>query len=365
MFWIFSGKPGSSKTSHAIDFVLYDDQFLKEKEKQKKSPYKRFSKGIPDYTEYCSNRRPVYYRGIKEVKLPWIELTDEQALNWEDNVPDNAVLIIDEAQELWGQRHTSKPVPPGIKSLEKHRHSGVDIIFISLDPGLLDVNARLICNEHFHYSRPFGASFVYRYHSGTGYVNPSSTSALEKCEKSKQLLVKRVYGLYRSAEAHTHKFRPPKALFIVPVIACFTLFMLWRFYTNYGTHPDEAAQDAPLSPETQVKRVEPVKPKGWADLLAPEVSGLPYTAPLYSPASRRAVSIPVVQGCMSMRSDFSDCTCYTQQGTTISDMPWQMCRRILKNGIFNHLAASERQQGGQRRAADGEARATATAADHL
>ncbi|WP_414431310.1 zonular occludens toxin domain-containing protein [Alcanivorax sp. IL2] len=364
MFWIFSGKPGSSKTSHVIDFVLYNDQFLKEKEKRKKSPYRRFfSFGIPDYTEYCSNRRPVYYRGIKEVQLPWHELTDEEATNWHEHVPDNAVVIIDEAQELWAQRHSAKTVPPGIKALEKHRHRGLDIIFISLDPALLDVNARLICNEHFHFSRPFGAPFVIEYHAGSGYVNPNTKSELDKCVQTKRPLAKRVYGLYKSAEVHTHKFKPPKILFILPVIAAGAGFMIWYFLNNYGTDTPATAQaTATNGQQVQVAARQSYKPEDWGELLKPEVRGLPYTAPMYSPKSRQPTVIPVVQGCMSMKADFSDCTCYTQQGTTILDMPDQMCRQIIKHGIFNHLAKEERIERGQRQSGSGEARTTPAAA---
>jgi hypothetical protein len=342
MFWLFTGKPGTGKTSNTLDFVLHD---------------KRFN------VEGSDTKRPVYYRGIRDLKLDWHELTDEDVKNWPEHLPDGAVLVVDEAQQIWPGRPASKPVPPGLTALETHRHHGWDIIFISQDPSLLDTHARKLCNEQYHYSRPFGAPFVIEYHSGSGYVNPSTKSELDNCVKAKKKLPKRVWGYYHSAEVHTHKFKPPKILFIFPILIAFTVFMVWRFYTNYGTSTQEETQaqvdGVPVS--SQVQRAEPPKPQAWGDLLVPEVPGLPYTAPLYSPASRRALSVPVVHGCMSMRSDFSDCTCYTQQGTTITDMPWQMCRRILKNGIFNHLARAERQQRGRERGADGEARATATA----
>lgn len=341
MFWLFTGKPGTGKTSNTLDFVLHD---------------KRFN------VEGSDTKRPVYYRGIRDLKLDWIELSDEDVKSWPDHLPDGAVLVVDEAQQIWPGRPSSKPVPAGLTALETHRHHGWDIIFISQDPSLLDTHARKLCNEQYHFSRPFGAPFVIEYHSGSGYVNPATKSELEGCVKTKKRLPKRVWGHYHSAEVHTHKFKPPKIIFLVPVLIAFTVFMVWRFYTNYGTHAEEepTGSGGTSSPQ-QVVQAEPPPPENWGDLLAPEVPGLPYTAPIYRQQARRAVSVPVVQGCMSMESDFSDCTCYTQQGTTIADMPWQMCRRILKNGMFNHLAREERQSTRGGRGADGDAVATASA----
>lgn len=342
MFWLFTGKPGTGKTSNTLDFVLHD---------------KRFN------VEGSDTKRPVYYRGIRDLKLDWHELTDDEVKVWPEHLPDGAVLIVDEAQQIWPGRPASKPVPPGLTALETHRHHGWDIIFISQDPSLLDTHARKLCNEQYHYSRPYGAPFVIEYHSGSGYVNPGSKSELDACVKAKKRLPKRVWDYYHSAEVHTHKFKPPKILFIVPLIAIFAAFMVWRFYSNYGT-PDapDTTQAQSAQPGQSVAVRPPPAPRDWGDLLHAEVPGLPYTAPLYSPQSRKPSAIPIVQGCMSMKADFSDCTCYTQQGTTITDMPWQMCRRIMKHGIFNHLAKADRQEGGQRQRADGEARATAPVA---
>lgn len=347
MFWLYTGKPGTSKTSHALDTVLHDPRFA---------------------TEGGTSRRPVYYRGIRDLSpdLGWHELSDTEVEHWPEHLPDGAVLIVDEAQQIWPVRPASRPVPPGLTALETHRHHGWDIIFISQDPSLLDTHARKICNEQFHFSRPFGAPFVIQYHSGSGYVNPSSKSELSSCVQTKKKLPKRVWGLYKSAEVHTHKFKPPKMLFIVPVIALVAAFMVYRFVTTYGTHtePQEAGAVAQgeVGAVQQVTQLQRAAPRDWGELLSPEIAGLPFTAPIYRAKAVNPAVVPVVQGCMSMKADFSDCTCYTQQGTTITDMPWQMCRRILKYGLFNHLARTEQQEGGQRRNADGEARATASAA---
>lgn len=341
MFWIISGKPGSGKTSHALDFVLHDRRFK---------------------TEQGSDR-PVYYRGIPGLQLPWHELTDEETENWHEHLPVGAVLVVDEAQEIWRGRPPSRPVPPGLIALEKHRHSGWDIIFISQDPSLLDQHARKICNEHFHYSRPFGAPFAIQYHAGSGYVDPSNKSALAGTVQTKKGLPKRVFGLYKSAEVHTHKFRPPKMIYVLPVLAVLAGLLFWRFLVNFGGGPDpdliseSSHQQAELVQTVGHSRgLEPAK-QSWVELLAPEIESLPYTAPLYDDLARTPRSVPVVHGCMSMHADYRDCRCYTQQGTRIHGIPVGMCRSIIEDGMFNHLA---REEGAGARSGTGDVEARDT-----
>ncbi|MFT0141131.1 zonular occludens toxin domain-containing protein [Alcanivoracaceae bacterium MT1] len=334
MFWLITGKPGSSKTSHAIDFVLHDKAFA---------------------VEGSKTRRPVYYRGIRDLTLDWHELTDSETENWPEHVPDGAVLVVDEAQEIWPVRPSSKSVPRGVAALETHRHHGWDVIFISLDPSLLDANARKICNEQFHYSRPFGAPFIIEYHSGSGYVNPASRTDLASCVQKKKRLPKRVWGLYKSAEVHTHKFRPPKLLYLVLAGSALAVFLIYRFFSNYGVTDDTSVITGEAStvehvPATRgrtgivngVGRYE-VAAASWSETMTPEVPGLPYTAPLYNDIARQPTTAPVVHGCMAFENDQSDCRCYTQQGTRIADMPHAMCLKALKDGVFNHLASLDRE----------------------
>lgn len=346
MFWLITGKPGSGKTAHALDFVLHDPRFA-----------------VHVDGKATDERRPVYYRGIPEVNVPWFELSDTDTEHWHEHIPVGAVLVVDEAQEIWRVRAPSRPVPPGLIALEKHRHQGWDIIFISQDPSLLDQHARKIANEHFHYSRPFGAPFVIQYHAGSGFVDPANKAALAGTVQSKKKLPKRVFGLYKSAEIHTHKFRPPKIIFVLPLIAIFAGLMFWRFIDNFRPSEADIVSNGPpaahstTSNGSEVPRTPAPRRATWEDLLTPEIRSLPYTAPLYDDIARTPRTAPVVHGCMSMRADFTDCQCHTQQGTRIAGIGADMCRRIIRDGMFNHLASDEG-EGARRRDGDGEARDT-------
>ncbi|MBU57718.1 MAG: hypothetical protein CL543_02465 [Alcanivorax sp.] len=316
MFTLVTGAPGSSKTSHTLA------KYMNEKS------------------------RPVYYRGIRDLKLEWNELTDDQAREWHEHVPDGAIVILDEAQQLFPVRPSSKAVPPGLTALETHRHHGWDVIFISQEPTLLDSHARKICNEHLHYSRPFGAPYAIEYHSGSGFVSPGNKSELDRCNKTRRKLPKQVFGLYHSAEIHTHKFRPPKLVYILVVVMAVAAFSWWKFFRDFEVAGAGATADAAVAEQSsggiaRITGAEQFPAGNWSELVRPQIAGLPYTAPVYDAIARKPVAAPVVAGCMAFENDQSDCRCYTQQGTRIRDMAVQVCRRALEDGVFNHLAATD------------------------
>lgn len=319
MFTLITGAPGSGKTSHLIH-RLKDE------------------------------KRPVYYRGIRNLKLPgWVELSDEEAATWYNHVPDGAIFVLDEAQDIFPQRPLSRPTPEGCSILSKHRHRGWDVFFITQAPTAVDHEARKYVNEHYHYSRSFGAGIVTEYHKGNGLIDLSDKWALkQECNKRNKRLPKSVWGLYHSAEIHTHKFKMPTRAYAFPIAILLVVFLGWRAYAWYSNQQEQALSAAPAIPEATdilppgTRTVPSPGPVGnWSDMLKSEVRGLPYTAPIYRDIAIKPKAVPVVAGCMSMRADFSDCTCFTQQGTRIADMPVQMCRTVIRDGIFNHLAEPE------------------------
>lgn len=219
MFTLVTGTPGSGKTSFTIARFIEDE----------KTPLEKLLTKFTQKEIEKKPQRPIYYRGIRDLKLDWTELTDEQTLEWPKHLPEGAILIVDEAQQLWPVRGSSKAVPEGIAALQTHRHHGWDIVFITQDPGLLDSQARRIANEHFHYVRPFGAPIVTEYHNGTGSMAVGSKAALSGANQTKRKLPKHVWGFYHSAEQHTHKFRPPKIIFLTVLALFFGLFSFIAF----------------------------------------------------------------------------------------------------------------------------------------
>lgn len=315
MFYLVTGAPGSSKTSHVLARLM----------------------DVKD--------RPVYYRGIRNLQLEWHELSDDQARMWHEHVPDNAIVVIDEVQDIFPQRPLSKPTPEGCSILSKHRHRGLDVYFITQAPTAVDHEARKYVNEHFHYSRSFGAPIVTEYHKGNGVIDLSDKWALKNdCNKRQVRLPKKVWGLYKSAEVHTHKFKIPSRLYIIPVLIIAIVAAVYFLLSLYDKKQSQALGQPVATPAEHLEalsmpgQVPPTRsPDQWATLTKPRIRGLPYTAPLYDGPSTQVKSVPVISGCMSFKADLSDCKCYTQQGTRITDMDHPMCVAALKYGVFNHL----------------------------
>jgi len=298
--------------------------------------------------------RPIYFRGIKiteegRASLGWHELSDTEAENWPEHVPDAAIVVIDEAQQIFPVRPSSKAVPPGLTALETHRHRGLDIYFISQDPMLLDSHARKICNEHLHYSRPFGAPFVIQYHSGSGFVNPSNKGELTACVQTKKGLPKDAWGLYKSAEIHTHKFRPPKfifVLFLLPFVVALLGWYGWKSLSDRPSHQQADVQhqgvfDGVIPRSSAPSDSDNLKNKSWDELLTPEIDTLPWTAPIYREMAMKPKSVPRVAACLMINQK---CKCYTQQGTLLPKIPYAVCNSFVKNGYFDHMIPDTRDE---------------------
>jgi len=346
MFLIVTGSPGSSKTLNVIS------QF----------------KSVTD--------RPIYYRGITltdegKSKLGWIELSDDQARDWPDHCPSGSIVIIDEAQEIWPVRPAGSPVPSGLTALEKHRHKGYDVVFLTQHPMLLHTHARKICNEHHHYSRPFGTKRPIRYHSGSGFVNPSDTKELKfSCTQKRIPLDTTTYPLYKSAEIHTHKSRVPFGVIKMWVLIALVLGLVgfcvyWLISVISGdkeglTHRPQSlsspSNQSSLSLNTSA--ISPVSSRrdvDWSTALVPEIDGIPYTAPLYNDAATKVKSVPRVAACIASKSR---CQCFTQQATVIHGVRDQVCRQHVKQGTFDHMHEENRERGGGSRAREPAPRST-------
>ncbi|MDO6748526.1 zonular occludens toxin domain-containing protein [Gilvimarinus sp. 1_MG-2023] len=316
MFLIVSGLPGAGKTLHTIStYKNINDELVR----QGKAP------------------RPIYYHGIPlsekgDQTLGWTELNTDQIKNWHEELPPGAILIVDEAQKHWPIRSASKPIPPELREIETHRHKGIDLVFITQDPTLLDTHARKLANEHIHYVRPHGAKYSKRYHSGSGVVSVTNKSELNALVVSRIGHPKKIYDLYKSAEVHTHKFRPPKILYLFVFGLLLLAFLAYKAANIFSE--DGSGSTAPNQAQPQHENTSERESMGWAKLLKPEIQGLPFTAPLYREQAMKVVEVPRVAGCMSLKGV---CNCYTQQGTKINDISDQICQKWIVNRPFDHL----------------------------
>ena len=210
MIILVTGQPGSGKTAHVVDMLANDAQF---------------------------QNRTLICGGIPDLLLPhevvppvaeWTELRkapeDETLELAYFTFPQNAVIVVDEAQRIYRPRALSSKVPPEVAAFETHRHTGVDFILITQHPGLLDPNIKKLVGKHIHIAvTPFGR---YRY-EWTKCVDPESKTERDIAARSKYTLPKRAFSLYKSSELHTKiKVRMPGYVYLlgIALIAC----LVWR-----------------------------------------------------------------------------------------------------------------------------------------
>lgn len=139
---------------------------------------------------------------------------------WFD-LPKKSVILIDECQQFFPPRPVGSKVPQAIAKLETHRHGGYDLHFITQDATLADQNLRKLVGRHIHFYNPFGGKRITRYENPQVF-DPRNYHDKKQATKKFTSHATNFYGVYWSAEIHTHKFKFPKMLFV----ALLTLVMV-------------------------------------------------------------------------------------------------------------------------------------------
>ena len=293
--------------------------------------------------------RPVYYAGIKELKLDW---TPIDPLKWME-CPPGSIIVIDEAQKIFRNRSLGTLPGPHVTELEEHRHRGIDIYLITQHPSLIDPAVRRLSGVHRHMIRIFGmeASTVHKWSAVVD--TPDKSHCRKDSEKERWAFDKSLYGLYKSAEVHTMKRSIPLKLWLV-LAAPLVLGLVgwWVYSTTIGKHgkpgASEVRQQAPSrTPTGHVREfhpreaqndgrskvpdpVEDAKQYVWHN--TPRVVGLAHTAPKYDELTK-PVRVPVPAACLQFRGT---CKCLTQQGTPM-DVKESMCIEFARNGFFEEF----------------------------
>lgn len=287
--------------------------------------------------------RDVYYSGIADLKLPWMEVDPTR---WMD-CPPNSLIVIDECQRVFRPRAHGNVVPDYVAALETHRHKGVDIVLITQHPMLIDSNVRRLCGLHFHVVRSWGRQ------KSTVHEWPTIK---ENCDKSRDDSVrhefpypKEAFGFYKSAEVHTHKARIPYHVWILCAVPFVVGYAGWRVYNHWFPSAKAPLPGAPLAVAAGAPSFTPggaprAAPLTRAEYIAgyvPRIYGFPHTAPAYDEVSK-VKEAPYPAACVSGASGW--CNCWSQQGTKL-DTPLDVCRSVAKGGFYVPWVASAERSG--------------------
>lgn len=356
MIYWFTGQPGHGKTLHGLDKLL----------------------------EFKAKGRICYACNVRQFdygKTGVLPMTPEQFRDWMNFLPDGAVALVDEAYEhqMLPKRAPGAAVPPHVQELAKHRHRGLDFIFISQSPDTqCDQFVRDLIERHVHVRRKFGTKWVQlrefdRFEANAERALPILTRNVHLTKGKKSL------GTYQSTEMDTTERRVPwyYYLFIVGVPAA--AFFMWYVFGKMGDRLTGGALPAQSSQSTQVAgavgngagaTVPAVRATLTADeyvaSFTPRIPSQPWSAPAYDHKLSVSSEPPRLFCMYSAPGELVDgewrenssCTCLTEQGSRYL-LEMQQCSYVARHGQYEPYF----DERGDQRNVDGESQLEMLRAD--
>jgi len=249
------------------------------------------------------------------------------------------------------KRPPGSKVPHHVEQLAKHRHRGLDFIFVSQSPDKqCDQFVHDLIERHVHVKRQFGTKFVNLREFDRFQAQAEKATPLVIRRKK---LPKRPMGLYKSTELDTTERRIPWYFIAFPIVVVAGLSMMYFTFGRMGdrlgggdvpaAQPKVAAlapQDGALATGGGAMVASPVTPAEYATRFLPRIPSEPWSAPIYDGTLTLPSAAPRLF-CMSSRGgsnaqgdhDDPSCTCVTHQGTRY-DLDDPTCRFIARHGQF-------------------------------
>lgn len=324
------------------------------------------------HTKAAQQGRPVYYRGIKLVRDNphginfdnWYEMrhpndddvdlaTDVTPWSWQ-NVPDGAIIFVDEAHHFYPATSPTARHPAYIMDMSEHRHRGIDIYLISQGPDLINSTIKNWVNEHHHYRLLFGSLLNIRYLNEKCVNNVRNTRELSQ-EASKKRIKhdKRWYGAYISASIHYSRKRVPVGIITTLVVGLLLIIGGILYVSDQYFGQGQPSQ--PVIPQPQPSYIDPRPTAPYRNdnqplferpianainrdqfdpttAYIPRIQAMPETAPAYDDL-RKPQTVPKPQCLIAKATD--TCACYTQQATILHDYPDTLCREYATHGYFD------------------------------
>lgn len=300
---LITGVPGTGKTAHVVDMLLGMDQ-----------------------------ARPLYVHGLNGLTIPH---TPCDASKWHEDVPDGAILVIDEVQEVWRPRGPSHQPSDAVKALEKHRHRGVDIIMTTQRPSLLDSNVRGLVGRHIHL-RDTGWLGRWMYE----WPECSENLAWKTCAlKRKYKLPARAFTHYKSASIQTERIKGRSPWLMMGLgflaLAAVVSFAVYRSVSARSSQAKPVEPTPGFYTQSNVKAVAgaggPLTAASMRASFVPRLLDAPETAPAYDDL-RKVVRMRRVIGGYCRNGE--GCRCFDQDGLD-PGIPQAACFELVRNPKFD------------------------------
>lgn len=320
MIYLHTGRPGSGKTLSAIERGL----------------------------AWVKEGRRVFVLGLAECdyEKTGFQPFEGDLSDWSSKLGPHDVLIVDEVQRWLPKGMTFRSVPSWVEELTRNRHKGVDLLFTTQDPRLIDSFVRRLVNEHRDFVAHWNKKKAKIYTWPIGVEEPDKPGQRKRADVAKWTYPPELFGLYKSAEVHTgvavvpQKIKLFRRAAMVAVVCLVVGFLIVKFgFMDKASRASAAASSSAAHVVSQEssglfgglggKERKPLTLEEWLERLKPRMEGLLWSAPLYD--DRRPVSEPETY-CMAMEG--RKCSCISEQGTRVS-MSYNMCMSIVHNGVYN------------------------------
>lgn len=330
MIYIYTGNPGHGKSLHAIDAVL----------------------------KYVAEGRLVYVCNVADFqyeKAGCLRMEPDDFKDWMNFLPDGAVCFVDEVYEhgMLPKRPPGSKVPAHVEQLAKHRHRGIDFIFVCQSPARqIDDFVHDLIEWHIHVRRFYGLPFVRLKKFSYMERSPVKASAT-----STQFvpLPKRPRGLYKSTVMDTSEARVPWYFIAFAVALPAVAFGAWHQFGEVeeqfqgsqqpiavqGKKADGTEHGAPATGEgtAAADPATPTRANDYWGWLTPRIAGQPWTAPAYDKLTV-PMQAPRIFCASTGAGEDADghhrppsCSCVTEQGTRYS-LPDNHCRMLAREGQY-------------------------------
>lgn len=302
---------------------------------------------VSELKKVADGGRAIYVVAAPDGKGPSVEgLTIPHEVvdgrRWHIDVPDGALIVIDEVQHHWRPRGPSQAVPEHIAALETHRHKGIDFYLTTQQPKLVDGNVRALVGRHVHL-RDTGWLGRWEYE----WPECSENLAWRTCQqKRKYKLPKAAFELYKSASVHIkpQRGRSPWIVLGVGALACAAV-VTWAVTRSVSSRgptpaPAPAAASAPLQHTTPAatRLAQPQTAREIVEAFKARLPERPETAAAYDHLRVVTVMPRIVGGWCVVGGA---CRCYTQQGTDPNITP-QACAQWIAQPPFDPYRVERR-----------------------
>jgi zona occludens toxin len=188
------------------------------------------SSAVESLQLYLDSSEPtqITIENLKQFNLHWNNFPRPQT--WFE-LPRNSIIVIDECQQTFPPRPVGAKVPLHCSEFETHRHKGFDIHLVTQDAKLLDNHVRRLTGRHIHFFNPFASKRITRYQADKVF-DPEDYFAKKAASKSVPQRDTKFYGLYWSADVHTHKSSFPKWILLLAAAPLVIVYFVYNLISG-------------------------------------------------------------------------------------------------------------------------------------